>query len=414
MTEQPMESWSEAPPAGRPDSPLARLMDRLLAATGNPPVTLVLWNGVEVTSPGRLPVARIRINDRAALFSLLLDHQFQFGELYSAGRLQIEGDLVACLEALYRANPGSGGWLDRMGIRRRRLNTLSGSRENIHRHYNLGNDFYRLWLDQRMLYTCAYFPDGSETLEAAQIAKMEHVCRKLWLKPGERVVEAGCGWGGLAMHMARHYGVTVKAYNISQEQLAYARQAAQQEGLQDRVEFIEDDYRNIRGEFDAFVSVGMLEHVGPENYPALGKIIARCLKPEGRGLIHTIGRNQPRPMHVWIEKRIFPGACPPSLRQMMDIFEPSGFSVLDVENLRRHYSKTLEHWLARFDAAESTIAGLYGENFVRAWRLYLAGSTAAFTTGDLQLFQITFAPGQSNDIPWNRQYLYRDAPLGNL
>ncbi len=257
-----------------------------------------------------------------------------------------------------------------------------------------------------MQYTCAYFPDPAMSLEEAQLAKLHHVCRKLQLKPGDRVVEAGCGWGGLARFMAREYGVTVKAYNISREQVKYARERAAEEGLSGQVEYIEDDYRNIEGEFDVFVSVGMLEHVGTRDYRVLGDVIDRCLTPTGRALIHTIGRNQPGPMNAWIERRIFPGAYPPTLREMMDIFEPNRFSVLDVENLRLHYARTLEHWLQRYEQHVPEIEANLDAAFVRAWRLYLAGSIAAFTSGELQLFQVVFSRASNNLLPWSRAYLY--------
>jgi cyclopropane-fatty-acyl-phospholipid synthase len=240
------------------------------------------------------------------------------------------------------------------------------------------------------------------------------VSRKLRLQPGETVIEAGCGWGSLALHMARHHGVRVRAYNISGAQIAYARERATAEGLDGQVEFIEDDYRNIDGQCDAFVSVGMLEHVGTENYPALGDVIERCLGAHGRGLLHSIGRDQPWPMNAWIERRIFPGAYPPTLRELLAVLEPAGFSVLDVENLRLHYAKTLEHWLARFEARADEIQGRYDASFVRAWRLYLAGSLAAFLTGWLQLFQVVFTRSGENAIPWNRAYLYGNGEARGL
>jgi cyclopropane-fatty-acyl-phospholipid synthase len=238
---------------------------------------------------------------------------------------------------------------------------------------------------------------------------MDYVCRKLDLKPGETVVEAGCGWGSLALHMARHYEVSVRAFNISREQVRYARQRAEDEGLADRVEFVEEDYRNIDERCDAFVSVGMLEHVGLRNYATLGAVIDRCLAPgRGRGLLHFIGRNRLRPLNAWIRKRIFPGAYPPTLRQVMEeILEPWSLSVLDVENLRLHYARTLRHWLHRFEGAADEVRQMFDEPFVRAWRLYLAGSEAAFATGWLQLFQVTFARPDKDDVPWTRADLYR-------
>ncbi|HKD36421.1 MAG TPA: cyclopropane-fatty-acyl-phospholipid synthase family protein, partial [Pirellulales bacterium] len=286
--------------------------------------------------------------------------------------------------------------------------TLAQSRENVYHHYDIGNDFYRLWLDEQLLYTCAYFCEPTLTLEQAQVAKMDHVCRKVWLRPGDEVIEAGCGWGALALHMARRYGVRVRAFNASHEQILFAREQARREGLSDRVEFVEDDWRNISGACDAFVSVGMLEHVGRENYETLGDMVHRCLRPNGRGLIHSIGRNRPHPTDPWIERRIFPGAYPPAVKEMTTIFEPHGFSILDIENLRLHYAETLEHWLARFETARDQVARMFDERFVRMWRLYLAGSLAAFRSGCLQLFQIVFAPGSNHELPRTRLHQYSD------
>ena len=173
--------------------------------------------------------------------------------------------------------------------------------------------------------------------------------------------------------------------------------------MEARVEFIEDDYRMIRGEFDVFASIGMLEHVGAGHYRQLGEVIHRCLRPAGRGMLHTIGRDYPGCLNSWIERRIFPGAYAPSLREIMYVLEPRSFSVLDVENLRLHYAMTLQHWLDRFEAAAERVEEMFDEAFVRAWRLYLAGSLAAFRSGCLQLFQVLFARHGSNEIPWTRK-----------
>lgn len=389
-----------------------RLIRTLMQAFGNPRIEFVLWNGERIAPTGTAAVATLRIANRATLLRLCTDPDVQFGDLYSAGKIDIEGDLLRMLEDLYvgAANAGRSISFTRRLAQwrhRRPRNTLTGSRDNIHHHYDIGNEFYSLWLGQTMAYTCAYFPTPAVTLDEAQVAKMDHVCRKLRLNAGERVVEAGCGWGGLALHMARHYGVKVRAFNISCEQIRYARESAQEQGLAHEVEFVEDDYRNITGSYDKFVSVGMLEHVGVENYAELGRVIDGCLTPTGLGLVHTIGRNRWKPMHRWIDRRIFPGANPPSLKQMMEIFEDYGFSVLDVENLRLHYAKTLDWWNALYERSADRVAKMFDERFVRMWRLYLLGSQAAFTAGELQLFQVVFAPGRSNQIPWTRSDLYQ-------
>lgn len=402
-------------PASSRVSVLDRWMARkLLDLLGDPPLTFVLWNGEKIPSADKPSVARVHFRDTEVLQKLLVNPALHFGDLYSAGRIEVEGNLVDFLVIAYRAAAASPKYQKLKEAQTRifnrpRPNKLADSRDNIHHHYDIGNDFYRLWLDRdAMLYTCAYFPTPDLTLEEAQRAKMNHICLKLQLKPGDRVVEAGCGWGGFALHMAKHYGAKVRSYNVSHQQILYAREQARATGLDGSVEYIEDDYRHITGEFDAFVSVGMLEHVGRDNYRELGDVIHRCLAPGGRGLIHSIGRNKPEPMNAWIEKRIFPGSYPPTLREMMDIFETHEFSVLDIENLRPHYTKTLEHWLERFNQHAEKIEKSYDRAFVRAWQLYLAGSIAGFTAGTLQLFQILFSRGTNNDLPWSRAHLYRE------
>ncbi len=401
---------AEQSKASLPDRWLVR---RLLESVGQPPITIMLWDGTTFPPNDAQPVARLVIHERRALQKLVANPEYEFGELYSVGSIDIEGDLVGFLDSIYRhlAAAAEGGLRARLlrALSRHPRNTEERARDNIHRHYDIGNEFYRLWLDEQMVYTCAYFPAPDATLERAQLAKLDHVCRKLRLRPGERVVEAGCGWGALALHMARHYGVSVKAYNISREQIAYARARARREQLHDRVEFIEDDYRAIRGECDAFVSVGMLEHVGVDNYTTLGAVIDAVLTADGRGLIHSIGRDRPGPMNAWIGRRIFPGAYPPSLSEMMIVFETTGLSVIDIENLRLHYAKTLEHWLTRYEANIAHVEDMFDATFARLWRLYLAGALAAFTSGEMQLFQVVFNRHGNNQVPWTRDYLYRTA-----
>jgi cyclopropane-fatty-acyl-phospholipid synthase len=383
-----------------PSSGLDRwILGRIHQTIARAPIRLALWDGFETGGNGSLPVATIAFRNRRALFSWLWDSHLNFGETYMFGGIEVRGDLLQLLEEGYRALTTK----PRPWWRLQRANTAPAAKANVHHHYDIGNQFYRLWLDEEMVYTCGYFPEPGCTLEQAQIAKMDRVCRKLRLVSGERVVEAGCGWGSLALFMARQYGVHVTAVNISREQIAYARSRASTEGLADRVEFIEDDYRNLRGRYDAFVSVGMLEHVGPAAYPEFGDVIDRSLTDHGRGLLHFIGRNQPAPLNPWIRKRIFPGACTPALREVCEhVLEPQGLSVIDVENLRLHYVKTIEHWRQRFENASAEVEQMFDDTFVRAWRLYLAGSQAAFSTGSMQLFQVVFARGASNDIPWIR------------
>jgi cyclopropane-fatty-acyl-phospholipid synthase len=403
---------TDAPKLGLATSAAGRGVTKLLKMFGTPPFEFALWNGEHILPEGRNPIARITIRDRKVLLGLLHNPGVRFGDAYSEGRVEIEGDLVHFMEEVYRGSSRAEKHKSVLSLfsrllKRPRVNTLAGSKDNIHHHYDIGNDFYALWLGRTMAYTCAYYPAAATTLDDAQDAKMHHVCRKLRLRPGERVVEAGFGWGRLAVHMARHYGVKVRAFNISKEQVAFARDYAKSQGLGSQIEYVEDDYRNISGSFDAFVSVGMLEHVGVENYRQLGKVAQGVLGDNGRGLIHSIGRNYPAQLHPWIEQRIFPGACPPSLAEMTQIFEPWDLSVLDVENLRLHYARTLLDWLGLFETNVDRVRGMFDEKFVRMWRLYLAGSAAAFTTGTLQLFQVLFATSRNNNVAMTRDHLYQ-------
>jgi cyclopropane-fatty-acyl-phospholipid synthase len=387
------------------------ILQAIYRAAGQPAVQLRLRDGAEVSPKAALAVANIVIQDRKTLLRLLLDPEAEFGDAYSMGRITLEGDLVSALEILYRSisEVAHHSWYVKLVSKCMEYvqrNSLRGSRRNIQRHYDLNTDFYRLWLDPQLVYTCAYYPSPGATLEEAQAAKLDYVCHKVQLQSGERVVEAGCGWGALALHMARSYGVTVRAFNISREQILFARGRAKELGLSHQVEFIEDDYRNISGECDAFVSVGMLEHVGREHYRDLGSIIHRSLTKTGRGLLHFVGRNHPHPFSTWTRKRIFHGAYAPALGEVMQVFEPWDLSVLDVENLRPHYAKTMEHWLARFENSEQQISEMFSPEFMRAWRLYLAGAVAGFHVGTLQLFQIVFARTDCQQIPWIRAHLY--------
>lgn len=378
---------------------------------GNPRISIRLWNGDEFPVTDARPVGCMEFRERRAVLELLRSPSVGFGDCYTEGLIEIHGDMLAFANEVTAAitNKKDSGYYGpkiRSLLYALRVNSLDRSRHNVRHHYDLGNDFYKLWLDERMVYTCAYYDTPAATLAEAQVAKLDHVCRKLNLQPGQKVIEAGCGWGALAIHMAEHYGVNVIAYNNSSEQVAFARERAAAKNLNGRVIFVEDDYRKVDERCDAFVSVGMLEHVGLANFRTLGALIKRCLKPEGFGLIHSIGRSFPDRTDPWIVKQIFPGGHIPSLSEMMRVFEPQKFSVLDVENLRPHYARTCASWLENFEAVADKVADMYDEEFVRMWRLYLAGSSAGFQSGTLQLYQVLFAPRGNNEVPWTREYQY--------
>ena len=393
MTVGPLDRW------------IASALQRSLSRVA---VRLELWDGSSPYADAQPPTGDIAVKDRRALLGLAIRPELYFGEAYMTSRLLVRGHLERVLEAIGRLVPLEPALIERLAWALARPNTPHASRRNVHHHYDLGNDFYQSWLDEQLVYTCAYFDQPDEDLESAQRGKLDLVCRKLRLQPGETVIEAGCGWGALALHMARSYGVRVKAFNISREQITYARERAAREGLADRVEFIDDDYRNVTGECDAFVSVGMLEHVGVPHYESLSRVLTRVLQSTGgRGLLHFIGRDIARPLNAWIRRRIFPGAYPPTLAEVTTkVLSPARMSVLDVENLRLHYARTLAHWGTRFSAIEQQVRARYGEEFRRAWELYLAGSEAAFAAGNLQLFQVVFAPVEGVPPYWKRADIY--------
>jgi cyclopropane-fatty-acyl-phospholipid synthase len=373
-------------------------------------VRLELWDGSSPYRAAHPAIGTLVVGDARTLRAVLINPHLQFGECYVRGTLEVRGNLEPVLEAISRLSL-TPTLRERISSRLAPGNGIQRSRRNVHHHYDLGNDFYSWWLDEQLVYTCAYFEHPAMSLEQAQIAKMDLVCRKLRLQAGESVVEAGCGWGALALHMAREYGVNVRAFNLSREQIAYARERASREGLAGQVQFVEDDYRTASGECDVFVSVGMLEHVGLRHFPMLAEVMRRVLRRDhGRGLLHFIGRDVPRPLNAWTRRRIFPGGYPPTLAEVATrVLAPARMSILDVENLRLHYARTLAHWSRRFAQATEQVRVRYGQEFQRAWELYLSGSEAAFAAGSLQLFQVVFAPLEATPPYWTRAEVYGGA-----
>ena len=386
------------------------------------PFQLVFPDGSTATH-GKAPYAfTIHIKTTRAARDIVTKSSLGFGEAYTRGEVDVEGDLqdVALLSYELQEGPLKGSLLQRLsyvlGFFSRR-NTLRGSKKNIAAHYDLANSFYQLWLDAEMQYTCAYFNKPSDTLEDAQRQKMDLVCRKLRLTPGEFVVEAGCGWGGLALHMARNHGVRVKSFNISKEQIEYARAKAALLGIgTDRIEYVHDDYRNIPQHVtscDKFASICMLEHVGRESYTAFHQLVSKVLKPTGLAMLQFISRTNPSPIsNPWLEKYVFPGYYNPSLGEILKPIEAEHrkLHLIDVENMRYHYALTLTHWLDRFERNADKIRAQWGEAVVRTFRLYLNGGLADFAHGAGTLvYQVLLSNGFDNGAPLTRQHFYAAA-----
>lgn len=380
-------------------------------------LVLRIGNGIEQRFGSAAgPAVRVQLRNRATLRRLVLDPELALGECYMEGALSIEGDDLQGFLALIvrnglRAHDMSLPARLLAGLRhlRRRLdqaNPAGTSRRNVAHHYNLTPELYDLFLDTDRQYSCAYFPDPHLSLEAAQRAKTAHIGRKLLLTPGMRVLDIGCGWGGLALALARDHGAEVTGITLSREQLEIARARAAAAGLASRVRFELMDYRAVTGQFDRIVSVGMFEHVGAPNFHSYFKTVRARLVDDGVALIHTIGRTAPpNATNPWIAKYIFPGGYVPSLSEIAVAVEDTGLRVGDIECLRLHYALTLRHWFDRFSAQAARAEALKDRRFVRMWRFYLAASEQTFRHGPQDVFQLQLCR-RADAVPITRDYLY--------
>jgi len=360
------------------------------------------------------PCVVIRFTDRATPRRAAFNPALELGEAYMDGRLLIEqGDIAAFLDLVGRNthwddDDAGRAFLWRPWRRNRRLeawNWQRKARRNVAHHYDLSSRLYRLFLDEDMQYSCGYFREPDMDLEAAQSAKKAHIAAKLDLRPGQRVLDIGCGWGGLALYLHRIADVDVLGVTLSREQLAIARQRAQDAGVAERVRFELQDYRNLRGSFDRIVSVGMFEHVGPPNYRGFFDVCSRLLATDGVMLLHTIGRaDGPMPTDRSLARYIFPGGYVPALSQISPAIEDARLWITDIEVLRLHYAQTLTQWYQRVVAARAAIVALHDERFFRMWQFYLAGALVAFRHDAHLNFQIQLTR-RREILPLTREYI---------
>jgi len=361
------------------------------------------------------PAAHMHLKRKGVLARMLRNPGMAVGEAYMDGGWEPgEGGLLPLFEVYFR-NQGVGdeGGALRRGLRRavglaKEANNALGARRNVEHHYDLDAELFRRFLDEDLQYSCAYFESPDMDLEAAQRAKCRHIARKLLLKPGDRVLDIGSGWGGMALYLAENYDVEVTGLTLSRDQYEESRRRAEARGLGDRVTFEMQDYREHTGDYDAVVSVGMFEHVGRPQYPVFFDKLQALLKPDGRALVHTIGRSgPPADSQTWIQRYIFPGGYIPALSEAARPIEKSGLVLSDLEVWRLHYAETLKHWNARFQRAREVFRERLGERFCRMWEFYLQGCEACFRWSDLVVFQFQLA--QRNDqVPFTRDYLYND------
>ena len=388
-------------------------------------LTLVFPDGKERTfGPGGGRAIRVRLNDRRVAFDVARNPRLGIGEAYMDGRITIEnGSILDLVELVVGANR----WEDKGGGRKAlnkgkkrwkalfRRNPAKRSRQNVAHHYDIGNDLYRLFLDEDLQYSCAYFTDPSNSLEQAQMDKKAHIAAKLYLKPGQRVLDIGCGWGGTALYLNRVADVDVLGVTLSEEQLKVARQRAADAGVADRVKFELIDYRSVEGRFDRIVSIGMFEHVGAAHFDEFFAKCRELLTEDGVMLLHTIGKyGKTAAPDPFTDKWIFPGYHLPSISQLAASTERVKLITSDLELLRIHYAYTLRRWLARATANRDKIVALYDERFFRMWEFYLAGGIVAFDNGSMCNFQAQYIRDRTA-LPITRDYMveterkYREA-----
>jgi cyclopropane-fatty-acyl-phospholipid synthase len=352
----------------------------------------------------------VRIRDRKTLIRIALNPPVGVGEAYMDGGLVMErGDIYDLLALVGRnfkhrrlQRPGP---LAALAKRLRQANDRFGARRNAHHHYDLSVELYRRFLDEDLQYSCAYFAEPGVTLDEAQAAKKRHLLAKLRIEPGMRVLDLGCGWGGLGLTLAEDAGARVTGVTLSTEQQALATERARARGLADHAEFRLQDYRDVEGRFDRIVSVGMFEHVGIPNYDAYFQAVARLLADDGAAVIHSIGRKDgPSTTQPWIRKYIFPGGYIPALSEVLPAVERAGLWVTDIEVLRLHYAETLKAWRERFLARRAEVSALYDERFCQMWEFYLASSEVAFRWGGYMVFQLQVAK-RVDAMPITRDYI---------
>jgi len=376
----------------------------------------VVWPDGRTASYGQgAPSVTWVIRSKSALGRMLAHPQLNLGETYIDGGWDVADGSLHDLITLLRINLEAAIAEKRSGVFApllgafQKVNTLATSRRNVSHHYDLDEALFRAFLDENMHYSCAYFERDDATLEEAQNAKARHIMTKLNLQEGQRVLDIGCGWGSLALHLAENAGVSVKGVTLSKEQLRVARAEAEKRGLGNRVQFELQDYRELGETFDRIVSVGMFEHVGKAHYPAFFKQVGKCLKRGGVALLHTIGSSKaPQPTNPWITRHIFPGGYIPSFSDLAPNVESSAVELTDLEVLRLHYAYTLREWHTRFQKVRETFVESRGERFCRMWELYLVFCQTAFELGELVVFQLQLAK-QPHATPITRNYLYTQA-----
>jgi len=388
-------------------------------ANGGQPLDLVLPDGSRLNF-GQRPRVVMAIRDPDVLPALTQPTLGSLGEAFIDGRIDIDGDIISVIASAERLAAAGGSPATARIAATTARHTPKQDLDDIKHHYDVGNDFYRLWLDERMVYSCAYFQTGEETIDAAQVAKLDHICRKLRLQAGERLLDIGCGWGGLILHAAQHYGVHAVGITLSDNQFAWAKERIAAAGLEGRVEALLLDYREAPGwfgeaSFDKVSSIGMFEHVGQKNLPVYFNVVRRLLRDRGLFMNHGItspdadSRTVGSGVSEFMDKYVFPHTELPHLHLVVREMAAQNFEVYDVESLRQHYARTLAHWSRRLESQLNPARKLVGERTLRVWRTYLAGSSLGFAQGWLNVYQVLASRQEADgptELPLTRAWMY--------
>lgn len=376
------------------------------------PFTLKLWDGEEINYGEGDPKFKVIINEFPSKKELLADASIALGEAYMDGKIELEGNLQEIFESMMRR---SESFLNESTllkfVGKIASNSRSKSKSDIASHYDIGNDFYSIWLDETLSYSCGYFKNEDDSLYDAQMNKIHYILKKLNLEEGQTLLDVGCGWGYLLIEAAKLYKVKGLGITLSEEQYKKANERIKTLGIEDLVEVKLMDYRDLKKsglEFDRVVSVGMAEHVGHNNLPLYFENIQAVLKKGGLFLLHNITNPVEVVGNGWITKYIFPGGYLPTLREELNIAAELDFRTIDIESLRRHYMKTLMHWLENFENNIDKVEKMFDQRFIRMWRVYLAACAAGFHYWTIDIHQILFSKGTNNDLPMTRKYLYED------